>query len=88
MKTEEFISPIAQINRAVKLLTSSAGLLNNLETSKALRRISSSMLSIIQAMFLIQQITLASGNSSRINGNLLHHRRLVSEITSRSVGGW
>jgi uncharacterized protein (UPF0332 family) len=88
MKTEEFIIPIAQINRAVKLLTSSAGLLNNLETSKALRRISSSMLSIIQAMFLTQQITLASGNSSRINSNLLHHRRLVSEITSRSVGGW
>jgi hypothetical protein len=88
MRTEEFISLIAQINRAVKLFAPSAGLLNNLETSKVLRRISSSMLSIIQGRFLTQQITLASGNSSRIKGNLLHHRRLVSELTSQSVGEW
>ncbi|MFB8794954.1 MAG: hypothetical protein U7126_12205 [Microcoleus sp.] len=46
------------------------------------------MLSIIQAIFLTQQMTLAEGNSSRINGNLLHHRRLVSKITSFSTCGW
>jgi PKHD-type hydroxylase len=31
---------------------------------------------------LTQQITWAAGNSSRINGNLLHHRRLVLKTIS------